>query len=201
MRYDLRCTCMHGIYAEGCPVGAELGNHYTSPLAAGDTDRVDAFKGSFEFLCNFYAGRGISDFAVAYDGLMYPTSEHAFQAAKTFDLDYREHIRGASTPGHAKKLGRRANLRPDWEAVKVEIMFQVCLAKFVDNPQLGRALVNTGSARLVEGNTWGDTFWGVCQGHGSNMLGETLQDIRSLLQRLQDNSVPFVKYTTTQDPA
>ena len=43
-------------------------------------------------------------------------------------------------------------------------------------------LMLTGDAELIEGNNWGDTFWGVCNGRGENMLGKLLMEIRDYLR-------------------
>lgn len=69
-------------------------------------------------------------------------------------------------------------LRDNWDLVKVDIMSDICYAKFHQNPELLELLLATGSKKLVEGNTWGDTFWGVCHGEGANMLGKILMAIR-----------------------
>jgi hypothetical protein len=59
------------------------------------------------------------------------------------------------------------------------------MQKFTRHPQLARELVGTGDAELVEGNTWGDEFWGVCNGRGSNQLGRLLMEVRALLRSLE----------------
>ena len=64
-------------------------------------------------------------------------------------------------PGKSKGVGRRVPLRPDWEEVKVGIMEEIIRAKFTQHPELAAMLLATGEKVLVEGNTWGDTCWGV----------------------------------------
>lgn len=49
------------------------------------------------------------------------------------------------------------------------------------DPFLTRALMATGNAELVEGNTWNDTFWGICNGTGENHLGKLLMKVRANL--------------------
>lgn len=110
----------------------------------------------------------------------YPTTEHAFQAAKTLDEKEREKIRVAKTPGQAKRLGQKVTLRKDWESIKIKIMLNLNRQKF-DRADLGDRLVDTGQAELIEGNTWGDTFWGVCKGVGKNHLGKILMEVREEL--------------------
>ena len=133
---------------------------------------ISEFQGYFRFLSNFW----LCDILV--DGATYPSVEHAFQAAKAVDAKSSEMIRNAATPGRAKRLGKQVSRRPDWEDVKVGIMLELLRKKFSD-PHLAGLLLQTGDADLVEGNTWNDTFWGVCRGEGKNTLGCLLMQVRS----------------------
>jgi ribA/ribD-fused uncharacterized protein len=83
--------------------------------------------------------------------------------------------------GQSKKLGKRVELRPDWEDVKIDIMRQVLKSKFTQNPELKAQLIATGDAELIEGNNWNDRFWGVCRGKGQNHLGKLLMEVRAEL--------------------
>ena len=139
-------------------------------------ERIDRFRGDYAFLSNFHRHR------FDWRGRTYPTSEHAFQSAKSRDDRERERIRAASSPAEAKRLGRRADLRCEWEQVKDDVMHSVLQAKFAV-PALRDALLATGDAELVEGNTWGDVYWGVCGGRGRNQLGRTLMRIRDDIRR------------------
>ena len=132
------------------------------------------FTGDYEFLSNFYPS------TVWLDGVEYPTVEHAFQAAKTLDHEMRLKIQDAITPGGAKRIGRLVTLRPDWEMIKITIMEEMLRQKFHKHqaPLLYRKLIETGDQHLEEGNTWGDKFWGTCNGIGENHLGEILMLIR-----------------------
>ena len=87
-------------------------------------------------------------------------------------------------PAEAKKLGRRVELRPEWEYIKERVMFEIVLNKFNQNPQLAKMLLATGEEELVEGNTWGDRTWGVCDGVGQNRLGKILMKVRGLLKNI-----------------
>lgn len=136
---------------------------------------ISSFSGDNHFLSNFHPS------SVMMDGCQYPTVEHAYQAAKTIDPEEREIIRSAPTPGMAKKLGKHANIRPDWDEIKVSVMGELLWQKFNDHPDLRTRLLGTGHASLVEGNWWGDTFWGVCRGTGKNWLGRLLMEIRHTL--------------------
>lgn len=89
-------------------------------------------------------------------------------------------------PSAAKKLGRRVQLRPDWEDVKVGIMEEIVRAKFTQNEVLKWRLIATGEAYLEEGNTWHDTCWGVDSktGEGQNHLGRILMKVREELKAM-----------------
>jgi ribA/ribD-fused uncharacterized protein len=132
---------------------------------------VGPFAGAWRFLSNFYPA------SVEFENVVYPTVEHAFQAAKSADLDMRRRILEAPTPGEAKSLGRGIDPRPDWDLVREEVMLQLLRQKFSDQT-LQSHLLDTAEQRIVEINTWGDTYWGVCRGVGENRLGLLLERVR-----------------------
>lgn len=117
-----------------------------------------------------------------FEGELYPTVEHAFQAAKALDLQVRAGIREAGHPAAAKQMGRRVDLRKDWEQVKYGIMLDLLRDKFRD-PELRTLLMATGDAQLIEGNTWNDKIWGavLVKGEwiGKNNLGKLLMQVRT----------------------
>lgn len=85
-------------------------------------------------------------------------------------------------PSQAKKKGRSVSLRPDWEEIKINVMYEICKAKFTQNENLKRSLLNTGNTELIEGNNWGDKIWGQVNGVGENNLGKILMKIREELK-------------------
>jgi predicted NAD-dependent protein-ADP-ribosyltransferase YbiA (DUF1768 family) len=93
------------------------------------------------------------------------------------DRALRERIRALPTASAAKRSGRSLVLRPDWEEVKLPVMEQILRAKF-RHPVLRAQLLRTHPRPLVEVNTWGDRFWGVCDGTGANHLGQILLALR-----------------------
>ncbi len=143
---------------------------------------IEDFQGDYYFLSNFAPA------SVSLNGVRYPTVEHAYQAAKTLETGEREKIRGASTPGLARKMGRKVTKRPDWPDLKVDLMRDLARQKFEEHPDLQDRLLATGEAELVEGNTWHDNFWGDCRcarcaaSPGQNWLGRILMDLRRQLQ-------------------
>lgn len=133
--------------------------------------RIDSFRGEYYFLSNF------SDYPVTYEGLTYRNNEAAFQAMKVTDLEQRKSFTHLD-PNAAKKLGRHVDLRPDWEGVKYAYMYEIVKAKFTQHRKLREQLLATGDALLIEGNTWNDTIWGMCNGRGQNLLGQILMKVR-----------------------
>ncbi|MEA2735214.1 MAG: hypothetical protein QOE14_1665, partial [Humisphaera sp.] len=113
----------------------------------------------------------------------YPSSEHAYQAAKTLDVAERKKIAATTSPADAKRAGRALKLRDDWETAKFDVMERCVRDKFTRHPDLRQKLLATGDAELIEGNTWGDRVWGVYQGEGANHLGRILMKVRAELRR------------------
>lgn len=76
-------------------------------------------------------------------------------------------------------------MRPDWEQVKDEIMLELVRSKF-SSVKMKRMLLATGEHELIEGNTWGDSYWGydLVKNHGQNHLGKILMQVR---QELREN--------------
>lgn len=144
---------------------------------------IERFTGDYEFLSNFYHS------PVVVHGHKYDTVEHAFQAQKAVDETRRAYVAAAPTPGGAKYRGKRVTLRPDWEQVKLNVMYECLVAKFTQNPDLAEKLLATGYDKLVEGNTWNDRYWGVCNGRGENHLGKLLMRVREDL-RIAKAEVP-----------
>ena len=116
--------------------------------------------------------------------LEFASTEHAYVAAKTLDIEERKRIAAVETAGQVKRLGRKLKLREDWEQVKDEVMNDLLIQKFAQEPFRSQ-LIATGDAYLEETNHWGDTYWGVCEGVGYNTLGWLLMKIRTNLQELE----------------
>ena len=138
---------------------------------------IDCFDGDYAFLSNFYPCR------IVYEGIEYQNSEAAFQAQKTLDIDIRKNKFSNATPKDAKRFGRKIELRPDWNDIRVDIMRNIVNAKFTQNPDLMNKLLETDDAELLEGNWWKDTFWGICNGEGENNLGKILMEIRDIYKK------------------
>jgi len=143
---------------------------------------VDSFRGKFAFLSNFHPAR------IEYQGITYPTVEHAYQAAKFQDRETKLMIAALKTPGDAKRAGKYRKMSGaaarKWDVDRVEIMMELVRLKFARDPMRALLLGMTWDWELVEKNWWGDKFWGVDEktGEGMNMLGEILMIVRKELR-------------------
>lgn len=148
---------------------------------------INNFSGMYRFLSNFYIH------AIKYDGDWYSSSEHAYQASKTLIPGERSRLRDTLiSPGEAKKEGRLVTLRPDWDNIRLLSMFHILSIKF-KNPSMLTDLRNTRPYKLIEGNYWNDTYWGVYGGKGYNYLGK-------LLMLIRDGTIwPLDDYSYTPD--
>lgn len=135
---------------------------------------INEFRGNYFFLSNFYEA------PVTYDGYTYQNNEAAFQAQKTEDPEEKKRF-AALGASESKRVGRKVHLRADWEEVKTDLMYEICLAKFTQNRELKKQLLATGNEFLEEGNTWGDRIWGTVNGKGQNRLGKILMRVREEL--------------------
>lgn len=115
---------------------------------------------------------------------MWKTSEHYFQAQKFAGTSHEEELRVAHSPMEVAKMGRdrKRPLRKDWEEVKDDIMREALRAKFTQNKDLKKILLESGDAELVE-HTANDSYWGDGgNGSGKNMLGKLLMELREELK-------------------
>lgn len=134
---------------------------------------IREFQGEYRWLSNFHFVE------VRFEGTMYPSVEHAYQAAKTHPSARGPFTTG--TPGEAKRRGRRIEIRADWDQVKIAVMRGLIREKFSSGSVLAVRLIETGCVTIEEGNTWNDRFWGVCRGAGENHLGRLLMERRAEL--------------------
>lgn len=140
---------------------------------------IGEFTGEYDFLSNFYPA------SFVYNNILWPNSEAAYQAMKSLDPTVHLEFAKYTSPGQAKRAGRTIELRPNWDNVKRDIMLDIVYLKFKQNPELQERLLATKRAHLEEGNTWKDTYWGVCPpylGKGENHLGKILMEVRMMLR-------------------
>jgi ribA/ribD-fused uncharacterized protein len=139
---------------------------------------ISEFQGEHRWLSNHVLAR------IVYDGYEFPTVEHAYVYSKTLVKEEQDFFLSEMTemsPGQAKRIGKSLTLRPDWDLVRLDIMRDMTTQKY-KIPYYRTKLLETGDAEIVEGNTWGDTFWGKCNGVGENNLGKIIMEVRRAIQ-------------------
>lgn len=151
-----------------------------------DTGAILKFSGEHAFLSNFYVA------PFRWRGWVFRTAEHAFQAAKMYHIidptivqmqNYLEKIQAEEKPTKAKYHGKSVKIDVEsWNSMRVQYMREIIHSKFYDVRELGGKLINTGATMLIEGNDWGDKFWGRCFENGKwvgmNTLGVILMEER-----------------------
>jgi len=149
---------------------------------------INSFTGRSRFLSNFYP------VTIEHQGIKYPSVEHYYVAMKIKNdqqidgryityIDCREMIAKMPDPSKVKQFGKILKLRKDWDDVKLDVMLWGIREKF-KNEDLRQLLAETGDEELVEGNWWGDKFWGVSNGEGENHLGKILMKVREELKQV-----------------
>lgn len=147
-----------------------------------DLPPINSFSGQYSYLSNFY-----TDSPTKFSNLLFKTVEHEYQSAKCVNPSEYFSIIETDTPGKAKRIGSKVELRSDWNNIKVKRMYDALKRKFFQHPQLAYRLKSTGNALLVEGNYWHDNFWGdciclKCKGKEKfNALGKLLMVVREEL--------------------
>ena len=149
---------------------------------------ITDFRGEYRWLSNFGDSPiEINNTMIVLEPFTAPTVEHAYQCVKTLNKDEREWVLSSRTPRIARNRGQKVSLRADWEMMKVMYMKAFVTAKFLQNPELAKKLLDTEDHHLIEGSDgWGDKFWGVAHGRGFNHLGRILMDVREERRRYHD---------------
>jgi ribA/ribD-fused uncharacterized protein len=131
--------------------------------------KIEEFKGEYGFLSNFHP------YEMEWMKRTWKCSESIYQAMKDLhsDLDWFCTL----DANQAKQAGKKVQLRHDWDDVKLPLMEDILRVKF-SYWDLKAMLLFTGKAELIEGNWWGDRYWGVCKGTGENHLGKLLMKLR-----------------------
>lgn len=141
---------------------------------------VKFYEGEYYMLSN------LSAHAIMFEGKLYPTSEHAYQASKFVEEKIIEDIRAATSPLLAKSIAKR-NLgtsaeKKDWKISKVLMMEQILIAKLSQHEEVKQALLSTGDKEIAEDSPT-DYFWGIGEdGGGENTLGKLWMKLRSGLK-------------------
>lgn len=133
-------------------------------------------KDPYGFLGNFYRAR----FFIY--GRWWNFVEAPYQAEKTSLPAEKELIWLAEKPMESRLIGQKVSMRADWDQVKRQVMYECCLAKFLQHTDLRQQLIATGEEELMEDSPV-DYYWGCgADGTGKNMLGQVLMQVRTELQ-------------------
>lgn len=144
---------------------------------------IDSFFGEYRFLSNFYPS------PMVIDGVSFSCNEQWYVFNKCRDAADQKAVLKLNKPGAMKRFGSQQPVKHNWAEIKLDVMLRGLRAKFSQNADLRARLVRTGTRQLIEGNWWGDTFWGVNYnaergpvGEGQNHLGRLLMQVRAEFQ-------------------
>lgn len=150
------------------------------PLLETSGEVIGFYNREFDPFSNF------SSFAVEWKGRLWPTSEHAYQAAHFLDTypDIVEEIYKATSAHNAKKIAHRNEDKfpADWDSKKVSIMEDICLHKLQQHAYVEQKLLETEDKEIVEDSPK-DYFWGRgLNKDGRNELGKIWMKLRGKLK-------------------
>jgi ribA/ribD-fused uncharacterized protein len=148
---------------------------------------IERFRDAHYFLSSMYV---LTNWLDTPCGIMVPTSEHGYQLSKLVDEEMQVAVAEAPDGIACKNMTHEfikqgAEVQSDFHDRKLEIMSYWIRQKFARNPDIAAKLLATKDEELIEGNTWDDTFWGVCppgSRNGQNWLGRLLMQQREELK-------------------
>ena len=169
------------VAAAAAPVAAAPALPPVAVTATGNSMQTVTFQNKspeFSELNNLH----VAPFTI--DGKQYASVEHYLQVQKfPSNPDLQEQIRSSKTPSNAKTLAGATDspVRPDWDAVRDDVVRKALRAKFTQNPNLKDILLSTGDRPLQEISS--DSYWGIGRTKkGKNRLGLLLMELRSSLR-------------------
>ncbi len=139
----------------------------------------------FFYESTYYLFSNFSAHAIEYNGVLYKTSEHAYQATKFDDKKLRNEIILSRSPLEAKNTAYKYKdfIKKDWHDVKVKIMYEIVKTKVLQHKEVKDVLMNTKNDEIIE-NSPIDYFWGCGKDKtGQNQLGKILMKIRDELKK------------------
>lgn len=139
------------------------------------------------FLDKWYVFDSFAPFQVEWGGKLYPTSEHAYQAAHFFvtSPELAEEVRTQRSPRLASDVANqnKAFDDPEWHDKKLAVMEEICRAKLEQHELVKQTLIESGNKEIVEMNP-NDDFWGYGpDGKGRNELGKIWMKLRKEVQQ------------------
>ena len=161
--------------------------------------RLDTDKQVLFYENDFYVLSNFSAFRVIWRGRDFDTSEHAYHwerfatgqdqpgrgpAFGSMAWPIADDIRFAKSAHDAFAIAQanKSLQRPDWDAVKLDVMRRILRKKVAQHEYVRRKLLDTGDRELIE-DSWRDDFWGWGPNRtGLNMLGKLWMEVRSELR-------------------
>jgi ribA/ribD-fused uncharacterized protein len=142
------------------------------------------FDNEYNYLDNFFKCK------INYEGIVYPSCNHAYQAAKVLDVNAKILI--SQIPEHSKlyMVVDRYPEKYNWEDIKLDVMTDIVRSKFNQHPELKSNLLETGQAHIEYGNSLDDSYWGISpinSGMGLNNLGLILMELREEFELEKNN--------------
>jgi len=129
---------------------------------------------------------------IEFEGVVYPTAEHAYQAGKARRPEVRDWLMAAPSPALLAMAAHGLyhwDIAPGWSKTKFDRMRAILREKFTQHQDLNELLLSTGDKRLVEmprTDNPTNRLWGEVNGQGKNMLGNLLMEVREELQMQQN---------------
>ena len=174
-----------------------------------DLNKIE-FKNEKAFLSNMYpAPIRFDTYGIVNDiqdveltNLIYPSSEHLYQALKCKDIRWHkillENLNPHSTKAKARKMLRFTGtnnistflIREDFHNIKDSIMLMIVYLKFKQNQALADKLLSLDPFEdIQERNCWNDTYWGTVNNEGKNKLGKILMQVRDILNKEKEDGI------------
>ena len=134
------------------------------------------------FMSGWYVFDNFAPFQIEWRNKLYPTSEHAYQAAHFIDNEPQiaEQIRLCRSPRLAYEIANSYESMedPDWKNKRLAMMEEIVRCKLNQHDPIRDALLKTKDLMIVEMNE-DDAFWGWGSDHnGENNLGKIWMKLR-----------------------
>jgi len=130
----------------------------------------------------FYVFDNFAAFQVEYDGVLFSTSEHAYQATKFKKTNSKtyELVKQSRSAHDAQKIANenKNKVDPEWNKYKMSIMKDILRNKIEQHPYVLKKLIQSGNREIIE-DSWRDPTWGWGKNKdGKNLLGKLWMELR-----------------------
>lgn len=137
-------------------------------------------------LKDWYVFDNFAPFQIEWLGKLYPTSEHAYQAAHFFETnpELAEQVRSCRSPKEAQDFANANSDQddPKWKDKKLLVMEDIIRCKLEQHAYIREILTLSGNKNIVETNDK-DEFWGWGKNHNAqNHLGKIWMKLREELR-------------------